>query len=349
MSQKRVATRSSSRLKAQNSGGESGGEDGESQNQGQGQGPLDAVLAPTTKDDFMATDDFMRLPRGYVDVADLFYTFRLRIAELEKIVAALTSETAAQTTVIATLTTENEEQATEIAALTTEVAALKIANDPSHTDDFISTIDFKRHFVGFVHVEMLLVLREVSKEWNVVVEERVNESVECGEMIVHGGKDIIWHWQDPREERRKRVTRVIFLLNITKVGDYTCAYAINLVVFDIPEGVGSIGLRAFKDCTSLTKVSFPTTLTSIGWYAFQSCSSLDNVVLRHTNLQELGSQAFAYCFELKSMTIPNSLQTLDTFVFYGCSKLVPSKIDVNDINNYDQDAVIAHLCSQQQQ
>ncbi|GMI04487.1 hypothetical protein TrLO_g15459 [Triparma laevis f. longispina] len=87
MSQKRVATRSSSRLKAQNSGGESGGEDGESQNQGQGQGPLDAVLAPTTKDDFMATDDFMRLPRGYVDVADLFYTFRLvskpwqRIAE----------------------------------------------------------------------------------------------------------------------------------------------------------------------------------------------------------------------------------------------------------------------------
>ena len=46
--------------------------------------------APTTKDNFMATDDFRRLLRGYIDVADLFHTFRLvskpwqRIAE-EKI------------------------------------------------------------------------------------------------------------------------------------------------------------------------------------------------------------------------------------------------------------------------
>ena len=90
MSQKRIATRSSSKLKAQESGGERGGEDGGSQNQGQGQGPIVAPAAPTTKDDFMATDDFMRLMRGYVDVVDLFHTFRLvskpwqRIAE-EKI------------------------------------------------------------------------------------------------------------------------------------------------------------------------------------------------------------------------------------------------------------------------
>ncbi|GMH76215.1 hypothetical protein TrLO_g4031 [Triparma laevis f. longispina] len=90
MSHKNVAMRSSSRLKAQELGGERSGEDGESQNQGQIQGPLDAVLAPTKKDDFMATDDFRRLLKGYVDVAELFRTFRLaskpwqRIAE-EKI------------------------------------------------------------------------------------------------------------------------------------------------------------------------------------------------------------------------------------------------------------------------
>ncbi|GMH60408.1 hypothetical protein TrLO_g3818 [Triparma laevis f. longispina] len=89
MSQKRVAMRSSSRLKAQELGGESGGEDGESQNQGQGQGPFVAPTAQTTKDDFIATDDFRRLLRGYVDVTELFHTFRLvskpwqRIAEEE--------------------------------------------------------------------------------------------------------------------------------------------------------------------------------------------------------------------------------------------------------------------------
>ncbi|GMH69431.1 hypothetical protein TrLO_g2912 [Triparma laevis f. longispina] len=69
MSQDRVATRSSSKLKAQESGGKRGGEDEESQNQGQGQGPIVAPAAPITKDDFMATDYFMRLLRGYVDVA----------------------------------------------------------------------------------------------------------------------------------------------------------------------------------------------------------------------------------------------------------------------------------------
>ena len=74
--------------------------------------------------------------------------------------------------------------------MTTEVAALKITNAPAHTDDFISTIDFKRHFVEFIHIEMLLVLREVCKEWNDVVIERVDESVESGAMIVHGGNDM---------------------------------------------------------------------------------------------------------------------------------------------------------------
>ena len=90
MSHKRVVTRSSSRLKAQELGGERDGEDGESQNQGQGQGLVVAFAALTTKDDIMATDDLKRLLRGYVDVADLFHAFRLvskpwqRIAE-EKI------------------------------------------------------------------------------------------------------------------------------------------------------------------------------------------------------------------------------------------------------------------------
>ncbi|GMH99873.1 hypothetical protein TrLO_g760 [Triparma laevis f. longispina] len=90
MSQKRTATRFSSRLKAQELGAESGSEYEESRNQGQSQGPVVAPTAPTMKDDFMATDDFRRLLRGYIDVADLFHTFRLmsklwqRIAE-EKI------------------------------------------------------------------------------------------------------------------------------------------------------------------------------------------------------------------------------------------------------------------------
>ncbi|GMH69852.1 hypothetical protein TrLO_g4994 [Triparma laevis f. longispina] len=128
------------------------------------------------------------------------------------------------------------------------------------------------------------------------------------------------------------VTQVIFLLNITKIGDRACTFAANLVVVDIPKGVKSIGYCAFYRCTSLTNVSFPTTLTLIGGYAFARCPSLENVDLLHTNLQQLGEGAFYDCSELTSMTIPDSLQTLKADIFVGCHKLVPASIDVNAEN-----------------
>ncbi|GMH68117.1 hypothetical protein TrST_g11435 [Triparma strigata] len=48
-----------------------------------------------------------------------------------------------------------------------------------------------------------------------------------------------------------QVTKIIFLLNITKVGDNVCYYASNLVAVDIPEGITIIGLNVFGDCSKL--------------------------------------------------------------------------------------------------
>ncbi|GMH52649.1 hypothetical protein TL16_g01277 [Triparma laevis f. inornata] len=502
MSQQRVATRSSSRLKVQELGGEKGGEDELSQNQGQGQGPVVTPYAPMTKDDFMAMDDFRRLlneeesgdyliyrkaaeareernklvtqvifllnitkvgdhaccgaanlvlveiPEGVerigafafadctslttvsfqetlksigeyafggfssLDSVDLLHTnlqelgegafeecselkrmtipdslqtlgdrgdtrgevvfykcFKLvpsyihvelyehnniaskvagyiriqqRFSALEKVTAEHAAENGALNVTIVNQATEIA--ALKVAALTTEITALEIANAPApHTNDFISTIDFKRHFVGFVHVEMLLVLREVCKEWNDVVVERVDEIVESGELVVRGREDLQYP-TEARKERRQLVTRVIFLLNVTKVGEHAFLFADNLFVVDIPEGVESIGAFAFACCYALTTISFPATSTSIGTGTFDNCHSLENVDLLHTKLQELGDSAFHSCRELKSMTIPDSLQTLGGSVFYGCSKLVPSNID---INCYDKFGVIAYLRSLQ--
>ncbi|GMH81529.1 hypothetical protein TL16_g08959 [Triparma laevis f. inornata] len=190
-------------------------------------------------------------------------------------------------------------------------------------------------------------------EWNGVTHEFFDEGVESKKMIVRDGTDIIVSDYGELEEWNKIVTRVVFLLNVMKVGESACYYAINLVVVEIPEGVQSIGDYAFCCCLSLTTVSFPATLTSIGVSAFCECSSLDNVDLLHTNLQELGEEAFQHCSELKLMTIPDSLQTLGDEIFYKCSKLVPSSIDVRE---YDDDGalipdttseVVAYLRSQQ--
>ena len=215
---------------------------------------------------------------------------------------------------------------------------------PAVVDEFMYTPEFRRHFVDFVHVQTLMALRVATKGFNVAADVLIDEGVRSGKLMVHGGNDLSHDGINARKERHKLVTRVIFLLNVTKVGQNACYCAVNLVIVDIPEGVESIGHSAFAHCRSLTTVSFPKTLSSIGTASFFSCSSLDNVDLLHTNLQKLGRLAFAYCSELKSMTIPDSLQTLGYRVFEYCSKLVSS-----NINDRDNDAVVAHLRSKQQQ
>ncbi|GMH71751.1 hypothetical protein TrLO_g7 [Triparma laevis f. longispina] len=205
-------------------------------------------------------------------------------------------------------------------------------------------MEFRRHFVEYIHVETLVALRVATKGWNTVADALIDEGVRSGELMVHDGKDIGPEDDETQQEWRTRAIRVIFFLDITKVGGWACYAASNLVVVDIPEGVESVGEHAFHGCLSLTTLSFPRTLTYIGDYAFYRSYSLDNVNLLHTNLQELKYMAFDGCSNLTSMTIPESLQTLGLSVFQHCKKLVPSNVNPNDTK-----AVVDYLRSNQTQ
>ncbi|GMH65068.1 hypothetical protein TrST_g3423 [Triparma strigata] len=138
----------------------------------------------------------------------------------------------------------------------------------------------------------------------------------------------------------QQVKKVVFLLNITKVGVYACYYAFNLVVVDIPEGITIIGRSSFSGCSSLKDIKFPKSSKSIGDWSFANCSSLEEVDLLHSNVLELGISAFAHCTRLREMKVPDSLQYFGGRVFENCSNLVPSNIDV-DVSN----AVVAYLRS----
>ncbi|GMH93929.1 hypothetical protein TrST_g7954 [Triparma strigata] len=190
-------------------------------------------------------------------------------------------------------------------------------------------------------------MRWLDKKWHKVVEKKLTELEDepLGEVIVHGGNDISGDeaWAPARKEGMKQVTKVFFLLNITKVRDHACAYASNLVAVDIPEGITSIGKHSFNSCSSLKDIRFPKSLTSIGMNSFCVCSSLEEVDLHYTNVQYLGDQAFAFCTSLREMKVPDSLQELGGNVFYNCSKLVPSDIDVDW--GHDVSAVVAYLRS----
>ena len=118
-----------------------------------------------------------------------------------------------------------------------------------------------------------------------------------------------------------QVTKVVFLLNITKVGDDVC-YRASILVVDIPEGITIIGDFSFMQFSSLKEIKFPKSLTSIGEGSFSNCSSLEQVDLLHTNLQKLGNYVFRDCTSLRKMTVPDSLQKFSFNTFLDCSKLV---------------------------
>eukprot|EP00519_Triparma_laevis_P011327 CAMPEP_0182501832 /NCGR_PEP_ID=MMETSP1321-20130603/12163_1 /TAXON_ID=91990 /ORGANISM="Bolidomonas sp., Strain RCC1657" /LENGTH=367 /DNA_ID=CAMNT_0024706583 /DNA_START=102 /DNA_END=1202 /DNA_ORIENTATION=- len=192
--------------------------------------------------------------------------------------------------------------------------------------------------VEFVSGETLMRLRMLCKAWRVSVDGLIDSMVSSGEMLVHGGNDIIGEGAaNLRTEKRALVLEVVFLLNITKVGEMACWSAINLVVVEIPEGVKRIGYSAFASCVNLTTVAFPKTLLIIEGCAFMNCVSLENVDLLHTNLQFIGPCVFRDCCQLSSMTLPDSLKisnldggmkTVAPHVFLGCTAIAPSHIDV---------------------
>ncbi|GMH84691.1 hypothetical protein TrVE_jg5608 [Triparma verrucosa] len=163
-------------------------------------------------------------------------------------------------------------------------------------DDFMHTDDFRRLFVGFVMFDTLVAMRWLDRKWHKVVEKKLIEFEDepFGEIIVHGGNDISLREakSDAMQERMEQVTKVVFLLNITKVGDRVCKWASIFVVVDIPEGITIIGDHSFEWCSSLKDIKFPKSLTSIGDYSFSYCSRLERVDLLHMNVRELGAGAF---------------------------------------------------------
>ena len=105
----------------------------------------------------------------------------------------------------------------------------------------------------------------------------------------------------------------------------------------IPEGVTSIGMYAFYNCSNLTSITIPEGVTSIEDYAFYGCSRLTSITIPE-GVTSIGNSAFYNCTSLTSITIPENskLASIGRFVFYGCSNLTSITIPegVTSIGNY---------------
>lgn len=73
-------------------------------------------------------------------------------------------------------------------------------------------------------------------------------------------------------------------------------------VYEVPNGVVSIGDGAFSECTELTSVILPNTVEKIGIFAFEGCSNLESVRLP-PEMTMMGSWAFGNCPKLNEIQI----------------------------------------------
>ena len=103
----------------------------------------------------------------------------------------------------------------------------------------------------------------------------------------------------------------------------------------VEDGVTSIGVQAFYECTGLTSVTIGKGVTSIGDGAFSGCTGLTSITIGDS-VTSIGNGAFYGCTGLTSVTIPDSVTRIDYNVFSGCTGLTSITIpdSVTSIGRY---------------
>lgn len=99
----------------------------------------------------------------------------------------------------------------------------------------------------------------------------------------------------------------------------------------IPDSVKRIGTRAFYSCERLTSITIPDGVTRITERAFAHCSNLTSVKLSG-GLETIGKGAFKYCYSLTNIVIPDRVIQIGDEAFLGCDKLASINIPDSVIN-----------------
>lgn len=105
-------------------------------------------------------------------------------------------------------------------------------------------------------------------------------------------------------------------MNYAKEVDYNGS---PLTDVSIPEGHTEIFDAMFRNCTSLTHVTLPSTIKKIGVAAFEGCP-INNVVLPDS-LKIIGHDAFKNCSHFGELIIPTDISEINPGSFNDCTSL----------------------------
>ena len=137
----------------------------------------------------------------------------------------------------------------------------------------------------------------------------------------------------PWYEYRESIVAVVMENGVTTIGIYAFRDCTSLTAVTILNSVTTIGDFAFSTCTSLTAVTIPNSVTTIGYAAFRSCTSLTAIDVASGNnsyASETGilfdkNKTTLICYPAGKTTtsymIPNSVTTIGSFAFGYCTSL----------------------------
>ena len=148
------------------------------------------------------------------------------------------------------------------------------------------------------------------------------------------GDNPLYYAQHLYTDENTEITDLVIPEGVTSIGDRAFYICRGLSSVTIPEGVTSIGSSAFSGCSSLSSVTIPEGVTSIGSYAFYSCSGLKKVIVKDLaawcNISfGYGSNPLRYAHhlytdentEITDLVIPEGVTSIGSDAFSGCSGL----------------------------
>jgi hypothetical protein len=114
----------------------------------------------------------------------------------------------------------------------------------------------------------------------------------------------------------------------------------------IPNGVASIGVGAFSDCTSLAGIAIPATVTNIGLEAFLGCAALTAINVNSQNPLYSSTNGVLFdknqttlincpCAIGGSYSIPAGVKSIETYAFFDCTSLTNVTISASVTNMED--------------
>ncbi|MDR2967568.1 MAG: leucine-rich repeat protein [Methanobacteriaceae archaeon] len=98
---------------------------------------------------------------------------------------------------------------------------------------------------------------------------------------------------------------------------------------NVPHGVTAIGILAFSQQSTLTKIILPEGVTELQGLFF-NCTNLEKIILPES-LENIPNNTFSGCVSLKSIDLPKNLKFLGEMAFHNCKSLtsieIPPKVE----------------------